>query len=340
MFLSCHYNPMKLDFQFTSGFLSFADIKDINSRAAKVFLNVIGFSPDEGQFADLYFDGPLPSSLGEGLALGRFNVVGAIPSKLDPFPIFLKFLRDPALTRNGDLVVDTHFRLKATRQSRRKCERVMVQRRPTGLHIGYSTALQDLQTRKRHFAEIIATADLPLQVLDGPSGFRIEKSSVGDLFASGGDWAGNNVTFFKYGRAEEQVPDLLDRMRMIIGAWSDQVFESAWKVDSSFAAESRSTTSQLFHAIAAGEYPAQTTELNMTYFLSDLEGVEALRNLGGPKSVFETSLCSFDLPNNESGEMRVLTTRKGHEIVVGLSDPDAIDLIKKALNLDLIPLER
>lgn len=93
---------------------------------------------------------------------------------------------------------------------------------------------------------------------------------------------------------------------------------------------------QQYSEFVALNLPAKKYELNFSYNLSSLVGIETLKSLSFGKGCFETKIATFNLPGNDSAIINVLTDKTGHKLELVLLYPEYFDQIRKPLGIEFV----
>ena len=92
-------------------------------------------------------------------------------------------------------------------------------------------------------------------------------------------------------------------------------------------------TQRMYNMVVGIAFPAVSCSINFGYVLKELGGLENLRTLFGGKGGYSTRLCSFNLSDDNWGELYINSKTQGHQIELNLSRPEHVNLVGEKVGL-------
>ncbi len=331
---------MGVDFDYRAeGFFSVNDILRIYKIVQVSFEGFIGFSTEELHRAYFEPKGSLPKLYNfKGIRLKSINTDGYLPLKDKSLDIFRDILQMGEMTIGniGLLLVRCGFEEKSSKQTKRGYDSVSIRIEKGKKYFGYgangSNVDKDTKYRKEFMARLIRIADLPLKIVEGNDSFRLVHTESGELKTLK-SFFGKDPSSFFCEIPGASIDELVDRMQVfLIEFASKKRFVYDWGVLCSGYPDPE-ISKRIYEMALAANFPAERYFLIVEFSIDDIQGIEIFRNLCGPKDDVYTRLCSFDLPEDNYGEIKIVTTSKGHQLRLTLRTPDNLKLVEKKIGL-------
>ena len=328
---------MARNFNYTAGRLSIEEIGHLYAKVSS-FAGFEGFSSEDWQGAEVVWKGAVPAKLSDFTSQCNFVILrGILPRKESPWPMIHSILAHDELSASGSLMTTIRFKLRGSSQTKRNCESVFLIAKAKGVEFGYTSSISDSSECREQFLRSIGTASLPLEIQDTERGYQFQHTGGGLLFASGGNLGEINAREVKCGLDGVTAPECIKKMKNVVETFSEQIFEADWTAISDYAYSPDVVTRFLKLVLSMG-FPAERTELSLSYKLAQWQEIEQLRALCGESTQFDTEICAFDLADKDRCVVTVRTTIKGHELILNLRDSAEAET-KRKIGLKLQQIE-
>jgi hypothetical protein len=196
-----------------------------------------------------------------------------------------------------------------------------------------SRAARDPKLRKQFFAEVFRKVGLPMEVIDDARGFTVVHSQGGNVWCSCRPTAeGEGPKTVKCFLGNVEGRELVSLMERSLEELSSKRLEYEWCLSKGNSAKEPDLAVKVYHL--AAELPAMKKyNVDFSYVLSGIEGLDVLRKLCTRKAKFSTRLCSFLLPHDDTGELTVCTTKEGHFLELNLRDSRNLAFVNERLGV-------
>lgn len=302
--------------------LELAEVRDVLVRGASL-TGFRGF--DSEAVHDWFFERKTlePFEAPRGARIGSVVVEGQLQGKR-PYEEFREVFRRGMGTVGafGTLGVRVGFEERDSRQSKRTADTAGVWVIRGVPHFSYtpngSRVAKD-PGHRRDFMRRLAEASLvPLAFRDEGASFRLEHATGGELWTSGGGLGGVNPSQLRIAMPERCAIELVDILAQFLDSFgSGKRFDYAWRAQPTFDGRPQHEMEEgpriLAQVVQAG-FPAASYSIHVVFRLAEIEGIEILRALCGPKDEVLLTFCSFEWPRGNQVNLDVVTSAAGHRI--------------------------
>ncbi len=317
--------------------LTVKEIIEIRNRAKVLFGNETfsDFSPTGEQFGGIIVKGKLlPLERNKGLNFLSFYIVGYLPVKDKSIDELFTIL-DKSVNDIGQLAIISikiGFHGKNSEANKKYHDSIEFSMRKGKYFFEYDTMISDAKTRCEFFQDLIKKVELPLNIILKGDDFYIEHKDRGELFTSIGGFHGENPKFFRCEVSEEAFGNRKEYLRTVLETFAtEKRYEYSWTL--LLEDIGSETANRLYDLAVSKEFNASRCDIHFSFNLDKIEGLEVLHQWCAKKGHFLTFLCSFSLPEENSGELNVITKAKGHRLKLTLSDPEYLKLVEEKLGI-------
>jgi hypothetical protein len=322
--------------------LDFRQLLAVRDKARASFGGFRDFAPTESLRGFFEHTDTLPRLTAPALEVLDLTTIGELGIKAEPWIAFREIVsRAAEVWRLGRLTLRCGFAEKTSKQTQRGYDSVSLVLSRGRLFLDYwpngSKAARNPASAREFLSDAIAGVGLPMRIVDVGPRFRIEHLASGELtprvvFSLDSLDPSGFVCEMPGSSADVEI----DRLRKFLELFSSKRFEYSWSAGVPHSNEVNSQpglSRKVYDAVAAAGLPAVRYELQAEFRLSGVEGIAALRDLCGPRDEVFTELCSFDLPDDNRGAIRVHTTADGHRLTLTMRLGDERPLVEQVLGI-------
>jgi hypothetical protein len=316
----------------------------IHDRAKMAWAGFLGFLPTNKQHgAFKYRDGLPELSTLAGLVVTDVESTGYLKTTVEPWADFREVAdTGGVISELGRLTFTCGFQAKGSHQDKRGYDTVSVvlsgRRLFFVVNPNGSFATTSAENARSYVTAVVSAVGLPLRLVDVSGHFRLEHVAGGEVNVLSGFGINDvNPSGFRcevHGSSPERE---FERMRRYLELFAtERRFEYSWQAGiDKFGRliELPEVSHQVYADVVDARFPAERYELAATFRIASIEGLGPLREMCGPRGRVTTRLCSFDLPDDNWGELAVETTSAGHSVELTLRMPDGLHDVEEALGI-------
>jgi len=337
---------MGVEFDYkVDGLFSIEKILEIRQKVRELFEGFSDFSPEESQRGYFEPKGKLPvfDEL-EGLSLVMIHIDGYLPSKDETLDTFIEILKqgESIIGDEFHLAVCCGFEEKNSKQTKRAYDTIRVWIRLGKLYFDYgangSKVNADASYAKDFIKRLIHIMNLPIRIEERDGQYFLAHTSEGELSISRSLWGRGNPTGFSCEVMGTSIEEIVGCVKQFFAECATKKrFDFYWSFGGvhlgTETVSAHERCKRIYDMAIKANFPADHYFIDIEFTLQDLEGIEVLKSFCGPKDDVYTRLCSFDLPEDNYGEIKIVTTSKGHQLRLTLRTPDNLKLVEKKLGL-------
>jgi len=318
--------------------VSLEDILQIRSICKDSFGQLGGgsdFSPDDLQFGSLTMKGKLAAlPRVKGMTFIVSFISGYLPAKANSLDDLFNVLE------NVKILI--WFELKAEYGLKSRGENLELVIRKGAKLLDYTSSLLIASDRKNYFDKFFKALEIPIALMEESSDYYFNPTTEGFFSISGAGpkktetgLRGDNATSFRVEISDNSYRGMKSKLRMLLDTFgTGKVTQYSWTIY--IDEKDPDKNAGLYELAVKKSFPARKCEVDFSYQLTGIEGIEGLKNICTKKSEFLTTLCSFDLPGQDSATFEITTRADGHHLSLRTSastDPDNIKLIERKLGI-------
>lgn len=273
----------------------------------------------------------------------ELDVEGLLSTKRQPWDAFDEVLkRSQEIVALGSLRLLCGFEEAGSKQTKRAYDivgfRVSRGRVSFEYFANGSKVMLGGPYAREFVSRVILRLHLPLELRGTDSEFTVAHTSSGGLWLTGTlgttSW---NPTGFVCELPTSSMFDALRKVREFLDAFAtSKRFLHSWSTGRERGGQATVDTAlslRIYEAVVAARLRAERYEVRADFRLKDVTGIEALRHMCGPNDVVYTRLCSFELPEDNWGELTIETGAAGHRLNLALRIEEGLRLVEKRLGL-------
>lgn len=319
---------MKFEFE-SKQQLGFAQVLELRNKVFQQF-GESNFIVGELQFAAAPISGYLNLNLA-GLALDSLSVECFL-SKGEKSLKQLKEIYqklEPVVGKKHVLSVDYEFQGAFEPAKKNDCLTVMT---VAGRASSFGFLSYHPTHRKDIMQQVINQARLDAQISESTGNWFIHPGPGSgvevSLHGSNGEnplsihWPATGDAVEKINLAEQLAVAMADPAKGI---------KCSWKADTVMDA---GTAEELVTLLNAEQLTLPKGKLEFSYCLKELEGLESVRALLGPKAKLSAQASVFRYPEGDRGQLWVETTPNGYKVQIHLDDPDRLIELQRHLGVE------
>ena len=131
------------------------------------------------------------------------------------------------------------------------------------------------------------------------------------------------------------VDELFDRMQQAFNALGTEKFNKFNWGASSGGINDPALNLRIYQAVYENNFPADKYDIMVDFSLNRVSDIEKLRQLCGPKDKVFTSICHFNLSENNYANVVITTRQGGHRICFSLKIPKDTKQIREKLGIQI-----
>lgn len=290
---------------------------------------------------------PLPLiSFPSIIRLEDISITGFLSVKSPPYDTFKAILADGAnhVGKKACLEVAVGFEEKNSQQSKKGYDKLAVELRQGCLFVSYeangSLVMKDKAYARTFMEQLIACMGLPLVVTNAGDDYRFRHTEGGELRLSrcrGGE--GISPSGFRCEVRTNDYHAWVDLLNKAVSANSTaKRFMHSWAVYpfvGQTCQPSSEVSLQLYELVAKSRWPAESFFLRCSATILDLEAIEWLRKLCGPKDECFIPAGHVILADEKYINFDVVTSVNGHRLKLSSSAPLDTSAIAQALGVEI-----
>lgn len=303
------------------------------------------FSPDDLQFGSLTMKGKLAAlPRVKGMTFIVSFISGYLPTKANSFNELFNVLEsgEHDIASKASLSLVIWFELKAEYGIKSRGDNIDIVNKKGMKLIDYTTSLVMASDRKNYFDKLFKALEIPIALLEESSDYYFNPTTKGFFSISGAGpkktetgVRGDNATSFCVEISDNSYNGMKSKLRMLLDTFgTGKVTQYSWTIY--IDEKDPDKNAELYELAVQKSFPARKCEIDFSYQMTGIEGIEGLKNMCTQKSEFLTTLCSFDLPGQDSATFEITTRADGHHLLLRTSastDPANIKLIEGKLGI-------
>ena len=319
-----------MKFQFNSKTeIDFVRVLAVRDKLVQHF-GTSDFIGGEMQFADVPLSGLLKINL-QGLTLGSLSVESFLPAGNKSFQQIREIYQqlEPIVSRRH--VFFTGFEFCAAISPSKKKEILSLMSL-----VGHNCFLRFLSYHPTHRKEIIQrlidSAHLPANITQAGDNWFIKSALGSNVEPSMAGSDGSNPMALKW-QASQEISERFSTVERILVALanSEKGIKCSWKADTVMGGGS---AEELIAILNATNLTIPKGILSFSYVLKELEGLERMRILLGPKAKLSAQAAAFHWLEDDRGQLWVDSKGNGYQIQFHLDDGDRIKELQDYLGLE------
>lgn len=279
----------------------------------------------------------------DGVEISEVRTEGKLPTANSSLNQLENVLAEGAASVGeiGMFVISCGFEEKNSMQNKNAYDTVLIRTERGKKYFCYrangSRVQGDVSYRKEFLLKAIDFLNLPVFLEYSDDFFKMKSNGSGALKITKSEGGGRkNPSGFNCELVDREIKELAGTLSdFIVEFASDTIFDISWRAGTG-RKPNKELSQNIFDTVVKEKLPAESFELDFSYTLNELGGIELLQNLCGPKDQLFTSYLSMDLPERNRAEATIKTTNEGHRLEVMLTDKKYISEVQNILNIELV----
>jgi hypothetical protein len=261
----------------------------------------------------------------------------------DPFP-WVKLEQvfksvDEQVSRFGACCISIDYEEKNSKQSSCGYDSVGIHLDQGKYFLSYrgngSKVCTDREYGKTILKELINRLCLAITLEEGEGYYKLI-SSQGELKILRGGLFGKNPSAFQYELNEDNPEEIVAMLQSAYKLLSNgKVFDCSWRCFSRFAEDNPYVEDlfRFFDLLRQQDLPADSYDLDLELQVENLTDLDGLQRLCREQDIMFTRLISFDIDDDDYGELIVKTTGEGHRLQLEIKNPGNAEKVVQTLNI-------